>query len=630
MKSALILFVMILASLLTPVNGQWVDAYQTNGSFHSFYFTDTLHGWFTHDGLNNYSVVRTTDGGHTFTEQQTQNGTYSLVAIYMEDNQNGWTAGSNEGSGPGHIFRTTDGGDTWMYVSHPASQSLWEEIVPVGQSLWFIGHTGGYPEYYNYTLLMKTSDNGGTWSLTQYDQFIRGRGLVVFDSLNFIMYGGVGLQGTSCFMVRTSDGGNTWISANLPANCQVENVKFWDSNVGYALITDFTTFSGRGYLYKTTDSGFTWNEWYDYGPESSQKWGLSLILGTSTIFVAGWLRVVEPYLFGILRSNDAGVTWDTVMQENTGIPSSIYTPDAQHGWAVSHDIYRYDYQPPVNHNPYFLTTDPLDTAIVGQIYNVTLQATDPDNDTLSFDLLAKPDFLTFSVGQLTTIYECHLVGTPSVNDTGNVPISIRVTDGRGGADTLSWILHVVMSTPVELTSFTASPNSNNVVLSWTTATETNNKGFGIERSTNQGYISLGFVQGQGTSTQPHSYSFVDNKVPPGTYTYRLKQVDYDGSYAYSPEVTVTLTGPTTYALEQNYPNPFNPTTTIKYSIPQTSEVSLKVYNLLGQEVATLVRDSQGPGNYTLRYDCQRLSAGVYLYRLTAGTFNQTKKMILMK
>ncbi len=136
--------------------------------------------------------------------------------------------------------------------------------------------------------------------------------------------------------------------------------------------------------------------------------------------------------------------------------------------------------------------------------------------------------------------------------------------------------------PVELSSFTATAVNGDVTLNWRTATETNNRGFEVERKTaTSGYQKVGYVAGFGTTTEPTSYTYTDKNPGTGSYTYRLKQVDLDGTAEYSNEVEVEVSVPAKFALEQNYPNPFNPTTMIKYSIPQDQQVRLNVYNLLG-------------------------------------------------
>jgi hypothetical protein len=190
---------------------------------------------------------------------------------------------------------------------------------------------------------------------------------------------------------------------------------------------------------------------------------------------------------------------------------------------------------------------------------------------------------------------------------------------------------VQYSVPVELTSFAANVINNEGELNWSTATETNNQGFDVERMNASGtYEKIGFVAGFGTTTEPKSYSFIDSKLESGNYTYRLKQVDFDGSYTYSDEVNVDVEVPLEYALEQNYPNPFNPSTTIKYSIPEDGFVKLAIYNMLGEEVATVVNNVQKAGRYEINFNASNLSSGVYVYRIETVNFTASKKLMLMK
>ena len=186
--------------------------------------------------------------------------------------------------------------------------------------------------------------------------------------------------------------------------------------------------------------------------------------------------------------------------------------------------------------------------------------------------------------------------------------------------------------PVELTSFTSAVDGNNVILSWSTASELNNQGFEIQRST-QGneFASIGFVAGHGTTTEAKTYRFVDVDLSAGNYTYRLKQVDFNGTFSYSDVVNVDVTSlPIQFELAQNYPNPFNPSTTIKFSIPQSSNVTLKIFNTLGQEVSTLINQNMESGVHTINFDASQLNSGIYFYRLDADQFSQVRKMTLIK
>ncbi len=190
--------------------------------------------------------------------------------------------------------------------------------------------------------------------------------------------------------------------------------------------------------------------------------------------------------------------------------------------------------------------------------------------------------------------------------------------------------------PVELASFTANISGNNVLLNWSTATEVNNRGFDIQRkSASSNYISVGFVEGKGTTTEIQNYLFSDAKLAVGNYTYRLKQVDFDGSYQFSPEISVEVGLPAKFSLAQNYPNPFNPSTTINFSLATDAAVSLKIFDILGQEVHLFTNNEMKAGYYSYKFDASRLSSGIYFYQLSAKSVNgykyvDTKKMILTK
>jgi Lamin Tail Domain/Secretion system C-terminal sorting domain len=190
--------------------------------------------------------------------------------------------------------------------------------------------------------------------------------------------------------------------------------------------------------------------------------------------------------------------------------------------------------------------------------------------------------------------------------------------------------------PVELSTFTAKANKLGIQLNWSTATEVNNYGFEIQRSvvseqqSAESWVKVGFVKGNGNSSSPKSYSFVDNNPLSGKVEYRLKQIDNDGQYKYSNIVEVSFSNPLRFALFQNYPNPFNPSTIIKYQISKAVYVSLKVYDVLGRRVASLVNKNEQPGNYSVRFNAEKLSSGIYYYQLKAGNYRQVKKLLLLK
>ena len=185
--------------------------------------------------------------------------------------------------------------------------------------------------------------------------------------------------------------------------------------------------------------------------------------------------------------------------------------------------------------------------------------------------------------------------------------------------------------PVELVSFNALVNGNSVNLSWQTASELNNSGFEIQRkSENTEWKKIGFVQGAGTTTEKKSYSFSDSYSGQGTISYRLKQIDFDGTSTFSNVVNVNLSTPSEFKLNQNYPNPFNPSTTVSFTIPKATNVKLNIYNQIGQQVGELVNRNLEAGSYDYTWNAEGQSSGIYFYELQANEFKSVRKMTLIK
>jgi subtilisin family serine protease len=266
-----------------------------------------------------------------------------------------------------------------------------------------------------------------------------------------------------------------------------------------------------------------------------------------------------------------------------------------------------------------------------EFFNGTSSAT-PNVTGVAALMLAVDSTLTWDKVREYICLTADKVGSYTYNQPGQLNLGGWNNEmGYGKINAYQAVLLTLAGVPVEMVSFNASVIRDAVELSWMTATETNNQGFQVERMSDGGtFEQIGFVAGFGTTTEPKSYSFVDTKLNSGSYTYRLKQIDFDGSYEYSNEVNAVVELPLEYTLEQNYPNPFNPTTIIKYSIPEDGYVKLAVYNLLGEEVATVVSTFQKAGRYEVNFNASGLSSGVYVYKIEAGNYTASKKLVLMK
>jgi hypothetical protein len=266
-------------------------------------------------------------------------------------------------------------------------------------------------------------------------------------------------------------------------------------------------------------------------------------------------------------------------------------------------------------------------------------------NNLAVKIQAEPEWLSGTT----------LAGTLYNGNTAYVELTFRTEDYPFGDYSMDMIISnndpwqdsvivpvtvIVSDVPVELTAFEASADRNNVLLSWASATETNNESFRIERAvsdesgTISGYSEAGYVKGAGSKTERTNYSYTDKNLQPGKYFYRLKQVDYSGEYSYSNVVEVDLTRPYEFSLYQNYPNPFNPFTTIEYSVPEQSEVQISLYSIMGEKIKDIVSGIEEPGYKKIVFDGSGIASGIYFYTITAkgegNVFRSSRKMVYLK
>lgn len=290
-------------------------------------------------------------------------------------------------------------------------------------------------------------------------------------------------------------------------------------------------------------------------------------------------------------------------------------------------------------DPYFISPTPTCGSVFSQIINENISftvKTTIDSGGVYLDALGLPAGATMtpilpSFGTtLTSVFSW----TPAPGQEGHHQVTFYGIDECGQQTTCSMSLDVVL--PVELNSFVSSVSGKNVLLNWTTSSEENNSGFGIERSNVKGQTSdewnkISFIQGHGTTTTPNNYKFSDRNLNSGKYKYRLKQIDFNGNFKYYDLANEVVIGsPDKFELSQNYPNPFNPATNLGFGISNLGFVSLKVYDVLGNEVKSIVNEIKPAGYYEVEFDGSSLPSGMYYYKLGSGSFSQVKKMMLVK
>ncbi len=252
------------------------------------------------------------------------------------------------------------------------------------------------------------------------------------------------------------------------------------------------------------------------------------------------------------------------------------------------------------------------------------RATHPDSAFKQIGLIRHPD-TTFADTKMELGKRYYYVAT-------SIDIVGRESNFSNMIDTL-----LNSSTPVELFSFVSTVQNSDVILDWYTASETNSYGFEVQRSERNAddLKTISFVQGHGSTTVPKHYRYIDQHVAAGQYFYRLKQIDFDGTFEFSDTLEVNVGVNRQFSLSQNHPNPFNSATTISFHLPEAGEVELIVYNISGQEVIHLVDGYLASGSHKVEWDGknsegQAVSTGIYYYKLNTPTASQLRRMVLVR
>ena len=507
------------------------------------------------------------------------------------------------------VWKTTNSGASWTQINGGLTniQVQAMALCKNSSSVLYAGTAPGANDG-----VYKSTDGGISWTrvvngITEPVGTLGIQALLVHPTNPSIAYCAIfnALANPTNGLYKTTDGGANW----FPIINGVGTIKSFlalamspaDPNIIYAGTSfDPGTSTGPSAIYKTTDAGANWvlsSTGLPTDPtEINPVRTLNVSAANPNVVIAGLFVNTATLLGGFYKSTDAGANW---VQKNNGLP------------VIQAKLFRSATIRPGFDNQYYLGLDYSGGTDIG------VWATTDGGD----------NWFDFNGGTMLNTYTIRaLVFNPTGNHT--------LFAGRGSATAnLGGVYEYTFSfVPVELVSFSAEVFGGNVNLSWITATELNNQGFQIERRNAESveWTEIGFVHGNGSSTEIRYYSYTDNSVPVGKYFYRLKQMDFSGSYEYSYETEVTILQVDDFVLNQNYPNPFNPSTRISFTLPNNSFVTLKVFDVLGNEVETLINGDISAGSYEIEFIGKNLTSGVYFYNLTAGNFSKTMKMILSK
>jgi len=535
---------------------------------------------------SNKSIYKSTDQGNTWTQLLRLGGGTMIRFTSISVVNNFYYV-----AGQGAMYKSSDSGENWFSIKQGTTEYLYS-IDMVNRDFGItVGGNG---------VIVTTHNGGAIWEIQNSgtDEYLYS--VVCIDTLNAIA---AGFHGT---IIKTTDGGESWIPKNSGVSISIYHLEMLNQNIGIAV-------GWGGTLLRTTDGGDTWQSQII----SPMNFWVSEYMDSSNIFIGG--SIANGYGY-ILRSQNAGVSWDTVYQVLYKYPQSMCRLGEQSLIVTASD------------GLIIKSTDLGDswtTVNTPRQYHCRLSFIDSLNGLLSFD-----DGHIYRTTNGGNSWNSEWPFYAELRDIQMLNIEDAVAVGFYGT-IISTITDHIM--PVELTSFSGYCENQGVYLSWSTSTELNNNGFEIQRCTDKNnWYTVGFVKGVGTTSEPQHYKFVNDVShisSPNLY-YRLKQMDFNGTFEYSNTLEVEINVPIKFSLEQNYPNPFNPSTKISWQSPVGSWQTLKVYDILGNEVATLVNEYRNPGNYEVDFQSsvgsRRLANGVYFYRLQVGDFIETKKMILLK
>jgi photosystem II stability/assembly factor-like uncharacterized protein len=601
-------------------------------------FVNAATGWVSGFGI---SVNKTTNGGNNWSSYSTGlSGFPYLYGIDFTDVSTGYCVGSG-----GTAIKTTNGGSNWMPLSPGTSNTL--NALSFANDLygWAVGEKG---------TIIHTSDGGATWNhqTAQYSApFSQTYSINDVEFRNESTGWSVGFLGV---VNKTTNGGNTWTSLSSATFNWLYSIDFLNGNdTGFAC--------GRlGTIERTINGGLNWSLQSSVTSQHLNSISVNKFTGDTieTIWCAGNAGTM-------IISVNGGSTWELLTPITTNDLNSVSvldefnivaarkagtllkTYDGGANWTsmtsgTSEEIKSMHF---INSSTGYICGSGGMIRKTSDGGSSWLPQTSPVTSSLNSLMFEDVDTENgYAVGDNGVILTTTDFGTTWLKETSGASSTLNAVFAKSNhlspegsivvaAGTLGKIVRkiVPVALPVELTSFSAIVTGNNVALHWETYGETNNYGFEIQRNRDDNWNICGFVPGRVFSNVYVQYAYSDKFLMPGKYNYRLKQFDANGNFRYySLEEEITISTPTGFVLEQNYPNPFNPATRINFSLPVRERVSLKIYDLTGRIVKSLIDEVVSEGEHSVEFTANDFASGVYIYVISAGSFKASKKMTLIK
>jgi photosystem II stability/assembly factor-like uncharacterized protein len=532
-------------------------------------FVDTDTGYCVRDV---YNIAKTTNKGQSWFNP---NATYTISEWHIQllENGTGYSCGEEI-----NIYKRTDGLENWNKIFLNVN---WADVF-------FINENYGY--FLSASApLYKTEDGGQSYQKTNSPG---GSDILFLDSLT-------GFIGSGFSIYKTTDGANNWYSVNVEDTTGIiTKIFFINESIGWA-ITTWSSIS-KAKILKTTDGGENWFAQAEqigsdsftsiYFIDSLNGWATSRYIWQTTDGGVNWIERTDiPVFFSdeiffidsigfiiefqnLHKSTDNGNSWQLQFFSEYIIRSFGWL-DNQRGFIIGDGVYE-------------TTNGGVTWTELLELRNVGLR-----------NFHSPENYLGYSTGYKGLIYK--------YSDTSYVPIELIAFEGRY--------------------------NSNKINLYWSTASETNNYGFELWRSLNStDWEKIGFMEGSGTATERNYYSFNDQNLNGNNFYYRLKQIDFDGSFSFSEIISISIEVED-FNLMQNYPNPANPTTKITFSIPQKTNVKLKLFSVTGEIVREIINEEKDKGIYTIELNLNELSSGIYFYKMTTESgYSAVNKLIILK